>query len=309
MKHIASLSAAVLLLSMAGNAGAGERLYNGIELPDQWPPRLKLAGRQVMPVPYLEHRPDLAPIDVGRQLFVDDFLVEKSDLTREYHYPVRYEGNPVLKPETPTELGQFGEKEANGNTKPTAAMISDGFCYEPREKLFKLWYQAGWRDGTNLAVSRDGLTWTRPETDIEKGNNRVLPKVGPYRHGTGISFDPFTADESQRYKMLVYSGKKTQACTSPDGVHWTARGELPECGDNATAFYNPFRKKWVISIRTQRSARNGRGATTASIPISCRRFGGPRSRTARPTSPPADRRNTSGLAPTRSICRTRRCWR
>jgi len=86
----------------------------------------------------------------------------------------------------------------------------------------------------------------------------VLPRTGPYRHGTSISFDPFTTDASQRYKMLAYQEKKTRAFTSPDGIHWTVRGELPECGDNATAFYNPFRQKWVISIRVQRSARNGR---------------------------------------------------
>lgn len=253
------LLSAVFFLSVAASVAAGERLYNGIELPERWPPRLKLSGAKVMPVPYLERRPKVVPIDVGRQLFVDDFLVETSDLEREFHYPTRYQGNPILKPETPTELGQFAEKEANGNTKPTAAMISDGFCYDSHDRVFKLWYQAGWRDGTNLAISSDGLAWTRPETDIEPGNNRVRPRaLGPHRHGTGISFDPFTADASERYKMLLYYGKTTSAFTSPDGVHWLLRGDLPECGDNATAFYNPFRKKWVISIRVQRKARNGR---------------------------------------------------
>jgi hypothetical protein len=116
-----------------------------------------------------------------------------------------------------------------------------------------------WNDGTMIAESTDGLHWSRLETDIEKGNNRVIPKaLKPSRHGTSISFDPFTTDLSQRYKMLLYDESKTHAYISGDGIHWNLKGDVTECGDNATAFYNPFRQKWVISIRVQRSARNGR---------------------------------------------------
>ena len=248
----------VLALNL-GAAEQGEVLYNGIQLPKQWPPRIRQIGTQVLPVPYLTNRPAVVPIDVGRQLFVDDFLIESTELKRQFHYPKRYKGNPILKPETPTELGDFGEKEKNGNTKPMTAMISDGFCYDAREKTFKLWYQAGWRDGTMIALSQDGLHWTRPETDLEKDNNRVIPKrAKPSRHGTGISFDPFTTDLSQRFKMLLYDENKTHAYISNDGIHWDLKGEVSECGDNSTAFYNPFRKQWVISIRVQRGARNGR---------------------------------------------------
>jgi hypothetical protein len=244
---------------VSAKSGEGEVLYNGIQLPAAWPPRIQQVGTKTMPVPYLEHRPAVVPIDVGRQLFVDAFLIEQTDLKREFHYPQRYAGNPILKAETPTELGEFGERDRDGNAKPMAAMISDGFCYDSKEKTFKLWYQAGWRDGTMIATSKDGLHWTRPESDIEKGNNRVLPKLPvASRHGTGVSFDPFTIDASQRYKMLIYDEGKTHAAVSADGIHWNPKGELPECGDNATAFYNPFRNKWVISIRVQRTARNGR---------------------------------------------------
>ena len=54
-----------------------EELYNGIRLPDVWPPRnMDDMSLSELPVPYLENRPDVALIDVGRQLFVDDFLIE-----------------------------------------------------------------------------------------------------------------------------------------------------------------------------------------------------------------------------------------
>ncbi|MGB8166339.1 MAG: hypothetical protein WCF18_02540 [Chthoniobacteraceae bacterium] len=240
-----------LLTMHAAAKESGELLYNGIQLPEQWPPTTPIKDRSVRPVPYLQNRPDVVPIDVGRQLFVDDFLIEESSLKREWHHPERYEGNPILKPETLTEL--------NGGKLPTAAMISDGVCFDPKAGEFKMWYHAGWRDGTMLATSKDGLHWTRPETDIEAGDNRVLPKRDKLvRHGTGISIDPYTQDLSQRFKMLIYedTNRKTSAYVSPDGIHWDLKGELTECGDNTTLFYNPFRKKWVFSIRLYHDGRS-----------------------------------------------------
>ena len=81
----------LLLLSTTGSdcdAGApapatqnvgGEILYNGIQLPPVWPP-MRALKREPMPVPYLAAPPAVIPIDIGRQLFVDYFLIEKSTL-------------------------------------------------------------------------------------------------------------------------------------------------------------------------------------------------------------------------------------
>src|SRR4051794_40674577 len=116
-------------------ADGSEVLYNGIRLPKPWPPLLKLKPQAVPPAPpYLEDPPDVIPIDVGRQLFVDDFLIESTTLRRQFHQAERHEGNPILTPETPIEL--------NRGNLPVAAMISDGFAYDPRDRLFKLWYHA-----------------------------------------------------------------------------------------------------------------------------------------------------------------------
>jgi hypothetical protein len=41
-----------------------------------------------------------------------------------------------------------------------------------------------------------------------------------------------------------------QIFTSPDGIHWTFAKRTSNVGDNTTIFYNPFRKKWVYSVRT-----------------------------------------------------------
>lgn len=82
---------------------AGEKLYNGIELPDIWPPDYGDPTRAPMPVPYLDHPPAVIPIDIGRQLFVDDFLIENTDLKRTYHLPEPHPANPILEPDRPWE--------------------------------------------------------------------------------------------------------------------------------------------------------------------------------------------------------------
>ncbi len=90
------------------SVGPGEKLYNGIELPAVWPPSYDRNPREPMPVPYLERPPAVIPIDVGRQLFVDDFLIEKTTLEREFHRPEYHEANPVLKPDRPWEMKSVG---------------------------------------------------------------------------------------------------------------------------------------------------------------------------------------------------------
>jgi hypothetical protein len=206
-------------------------------------------------------------IDVGRQLFVDDYLIAETSLRRSFHKPGIHEASPVLKPETALEL--------NNGYCPVACPFQDGLFYDPKDRLYKIWYHAGWFDGTAYAYSEDGLRWIRPNLDIEQGTNRVLPRRDPYqRDGAGIWLDQETSNPRERFKMFVFHRKrnveqfrygelytgKTESqggsiYTSPDGAHWTERKPTGPCGDNTNFFYNAFRKTWFYSIRTN----NNRG--------------------------------------------------
>ena len=230
----------------------GELLHNGIRLPKEWPPNdIVPYDMNPMPVPYLDNRPEIVPIDLGRQLFVDDFLVETTDMTRSCHLAEKYEGNPILKPEA--------RLETNRPRNSIACPKDGGVWWDPAEKIFKMWYEAGWIHTICYATSKDGLDWDRPELDIEPGTNRVLPKQ--YKCDSwNVVPDYDTDNPQQKYKIFVMPGGTGPAMSmvSADGVHWSDPVATGITGDRSSMFYNPFRKKWVYSLRDswrQRSRR------------------------------------------------------
>src|SRR5206468_7857429 len=85
-------------LAAAAESG-GETLSNGIHLPTPWPPRHKHSFEPHAP-PYLASPPVVIPI-VGRQLFVDDFLIADTTLQRTYHRATYHPATPVLTPDQP----------------------------------------------------------------------------------------------------------------------------------------------------------------------------------------------------------------
>jgi hypothetical protein len=143
----------------------------------------------------------------------------------------------------------------NNGICPVACPFEDGIFYDPKDRLFKMWYQAGWFDGVAYAISEDGLRWQRPVLDVQPGTNRVLPALDGYsRDGATVWLDNEANDPKQRFKMFVYFRTKERGgghvYTSADGIHWVEAAKTSPCGDNTSFFYNPFRKKWVYSIRS-----------------------------------------------------------
>ena len=93
---------AARLLVLAGEAedkraSPAHPTYNGISLPSDWPPRWSTLSRQPVTPPYLQSPPGVIPIDLGRQLFVDDFLIERTTLRRTFHAATYHPATPVLR--------------------------------------------------------------------------------------------------------------------------------------------------------------------------------------------------------------------
>lgn len=222
-----------------------ELLYNGIELPQEWPPRgLNYNSYDAMQVPYLCNRPNTIPIDTGRQLFVDDFLIDSTNLKRKYHKAKKFIENPVLQPETELEKGNNG--------LPVACPKDGGVWWDPEDKCFKMWYEAGWTNSMAYATSDDGIHWERPNLGIIPGTNQILPDLRP--DSTTVFLDHQATIPEKRFKMFLRPPKYLgyhhgYSMVSPDGIHWSHPKSTGPCGDRSTMFYNPFRKKWVYSIR------------------------------------------------------------
>ena len=212
-----------------------ETLYNGIELPDLWPPRLAELPDALPVPPYLRQPPKVIPIDLGRQLFVDDFLIEKTDMTRTFHRPAMFPGNPVVKPDKEWEMQGQG---------PMALPLS--VFWDPADGKFKMWYLAGYVKHLCQAVSEDGITWTKP--DLGDGRNVAGPA-----QTRNIVIDPNSGDPGRRYKLLELNGGARGTVNyrySADGVRWSSpQWASGQVWDATTWFHNPFRSKWIISVR------------------------------------------------------------
>jgi len=100
----------------------GELLYNGIRLPAEWPPRLPDGIDTAEPAPYLVHPPKVIPVDVGRQLFVDDFLIEETTLQRVFHRAAYDARSPVLRPDRAWERN-VGRDESPDSRRQPVAMV------------------------------------------------------------------------------------------------------------------------------------------------------------------------------------------
>ena len=266
-------------LRMLANKATGakpEVLYNGIQLPSTWPPSFRdPRSAEPMEVPYLKERdgrvgpqlagglPKVIPIDVGRQLFVDDFLIERSTLTRKFHKAKKYEGNPVFKPETRDELAPSVEGEKG--EEATLFTGQGGIFYDPADGLFKLFHVAGWRGALSVATSSDMVHWSRPDLGAGRGNHlleRGLQWKGASLRSGGSDncvWLDLNAPEAERIKYLTCWMHVDKALRPngfnhslhvSDGTRWSDGIPTTMAADDyCSFFFNPFRKKWCFSIK------------------------------------------------------------
>ena len=153
----------------------------------------------------------LLNLGLKKQLFFDDLLIESvQDITREFHQPRKYEGNPLIVKDKPWEHVLYFRTS-------TYRVLQD-----PKDKLFKCWYNDEGLTNENrqsgvtfplyrdlYAYSEDGLHWVKPKLGIyrEKGEDTNICWGDQQSGGSGsrsIIIDPFESDESKRFKTIYY---------------------------------------------------------------------------------------------------------
>jgi|EP01043_Picozoa_sp_COSAG02_P002513 hypothetical protein len=218
-------SATVRSFGLAGECD-GEVSYNGICTPAKFPPRQNYS-RAVPHPPYLEDPPSVINITVGRQLFVDSFLVANASNTQQMFHAAKYhDENPVLQPDQPWE-GTF------------AMPFSGGAWWEDEEDRLALWYRCGGgyassrsegehsgagrsgpsTTGTCLAYSTDGVHFSKPLQDVVPQTNFVRQVAFD---GNTVWLDRGEQNASRRYKMADVDAAQSYAhytlLASSDGV-------------------------------------------------------------------------------------------
>lgn len=201
----------------------------------------------------------LSAQSTGRQLFVDDALIETSDMTRVCHAPVYCRANPVLRADRPWELGYRGD--------PYAAPFSGGVWFDERDDKFKMWYSAGGGKTYGLvtcyAESTDGVKWEKPLLNVVPGTNIV---DNSEHDCVSVLLDKHETDPAKRYKMFatVFNSPSSVSIHlkySADGIHWGPNvATSGEVYDRTGVYWDPFRGEYVLSLKTingiYRRARN-----------------------------------------------------
>jgi hypothetical protein len=250
---IKATSLALPAASLQPATPARETLYNGIVLPSPWPPRWAELSDPLNRPYYLVDPPPVIDIDVGRQLFVDDFLIQESGLHRQFHRATFHQASPVLTPDRDFERRDPYAELTGTPPSPSAMVFSDGVFFDPAERRFKMWYMGGYQQHCALAISTDGVRWERPVFDVVAGTN-IVHTVR--RDSNTVWLDVDADEPGGRYKMAAFTldGRRVRLYTSADGIHWRAHEGAGPSGDRSTFFYNPFRKVWVFSLRAEHAA-------------------------------------------------------
>jgi hypothetical protein len=216
----------------------GQTLYNGITLPEPWPPSQQ--PTQADPVPtYITNPPAVIPIDLGRQLFVDDFLIQQTTMVQTQHQVIMYPPNPIIVP-GPSDYGYL-------------MPYGGGEWFDPADQLYKLWLYCGGAtlSGVCYEYSTDGKNWIRPTYPdvLVPGTDIVLNEgLSVWMDLQDIPARKFKAFEyvpNATYQVLYYY--------SADGIHWTSTTDtqypIPLVYDKTSFFWNPFRNVWVDSMK------------------------------------------------------------
>ena len=119
--------------------------------------------------PFIASPPHTICLGVGRQLFIDDYLIdnERSNVHRVWH-DATVRQLDVLRPDKSWEVGGGGRR--------TARPFGGASLLDPRDQTLRLYYRCGWRGErgrTCLALSRDGLHFTKPALSVRGKGSEV----------------------------------------------------------------------------------------------------------------------------------------
>jgi len=205
----------------------------------------------------------------AKYLVLDSRIIDTTDNARLAVGTVtKHPANPLFREDKPWEPRfdnlyanvLYDEQDKRYKCWYSPFIVDKAVSETPRVKRSQVPYRPRGREmGVCFAVSKDGLTWRKPELglvefDGSEANNLVVR--GP--HGTGIFKDLRDADPARRYKMF-YKGRGVCVRFSADGLRWGPEVPCPQIGARAdthnNAFWCPERGKYVGITRLWKGQR------------------------------------------------------
>jgi len=199
---------------------------------------------------------DAIDVSVGRQLFVDDLLVESVDgVVRCWNQPTKID-NPFVWPGSgaaPKAVDGTSGAKAGDAVNLTCA-TDGGLWWDPTRRKYRLWYQADWLGDICYAESSDGEKWDYPDLGVVPGTNRIFEH--DILDSWSVTPNYAAKNPYADWKLHIsYPGDITddRIWESRDGIHFSALGIAGVSGDRSTSHYDPFRRLWVFSLRDYRA--------------------------------------------------------
>ena len=214
-------------------------------------------------------QPDAIRIGDRRELFVDDFLLDRREgVELRLHQPV------------PREVVMVCDAPWEGSGCGYETLFRDG----PIIRMYYIAADLTSADGTKMtsrplfacyAESRDGVRWVKPELGLfeyagSKKNNIVWSAPG-LDNFTPIKDPRPDCRPDEKYKAVASGPGGLRAYKSSDGLHWSPLVEKPVITKGAfdtqnNAFWDPLRRHYWCYIRDfHNGIRDIRVATSADF--------------------------------------------
>ena len=207
------------------------------------------------PPPYLRSPPRTVCLGVGRQLFVDNYLIDakQTTLRKSWHDATVARLDAVI-PDRPWETGGGGRR--------TARPFGGASLLEPRSQTLILFYRCGWRGKsgkTCVAFSKDGLRFVKPSMTWASSTPTNIVLDSKHVEAFEVAYDHLARPPRfWAFRMEFMTGGSRvdsyHQYESLDGLRWRKlRNESAKLvmADRSSFFLNPLREppKWVFSLR------------------------------------------------------------
>lgn len=232
---------------------------------------------------------DSIQISSSRQLFIDDYLIDKLHrVERTFHSVTKHPQNPIITADQPWEgldayLRSEREKSPDSdlrsrvNEKHTQikgyggwVLVYGTVLFDKQDQLFKIWYQtvAGFESGPEnvvcYATSSDGVHWQKPNLGLIDYNglraNNIVIRSSTFENFDecfSVVIDTQETDFKKRYKAIFWSPKHDDyphavwSATSADGIQWKKSDKpiLRSVADATSFFFDHLQDRYVAVPR------------------------------------------------------------